>query len=311
MMQLWRFRLFLVSCSIRSSMNLVHIQNDQLSVGINTTGAELTSVKQVKDGFEFMWQADADIWPRTAPVLFPVVGKLKNDALRVNGNGYPLPQHGFARDKKFVVTEQSDTKVQLTLTYDDDTLNKYPYDFKLVLTYELQGNELVCGYEVINIDAISMYFSIGAHPGFNLPSDRMSDYHISFNKEETTERYLITDGLLDGRTEPLLQASKQLPLDVSLFDKDAIVMKHLHSDEIALVSNDGRFSVGVKAREFPYYGIWAKKHVQRFICLEPWCGHADETEGHTDISKKPGINTLEPGHHFNRSYTLVFHYDPL
>lgn len=284
---------------------LISIRSNHFTAQVSLLGAELKSV-QPANGTEFMWQADADVWPRTAPVLFPVVGKVKNDLLRINEVTYGIGQHGFARDKKFTVVEQGDTYLKLQLLYDEEMLKQYPFDFKLLLTYEWVGEELVCGYEVENTGAAAMYFSIGAHPGFNIPEGHFDAYYLQFEKEETSERYLLDEGLFNGNTELVLDHTDVLPLDAALFDKDAIVFKQLNSTWIELKHQTSSYAVKMKFAGFPYFGIWAKKGTQRFICLEPWFGHADEWNGHTDISQKEGIRSLEPHKKWNAQYSLTF-----
>lgn len=284
---------------------LIIIRSNYFTAKISTLGAELKSVRSTK-GTEFMWQADADIWPRTAPVLFPVVGKVKNDVLKVNGVSYGIGQHGFARDKNFKVIEEDDNHVKLQLIYDDETLKQFPFDFKLTLSYTWVNEELVCSYEVENAGAVPMYFSIGAHPGFNVPEGHFDTYYLQFEKAETSERYLLDGGLFNNKTEPVLNNSTVLPLSVGLFDKDAIVFKQLRSSWIELKHRTSLYSVKMKFDGFPCFGIWAKKGTQRFICLEPWFGHADVVEGHEDVSEKEGILALDPHKIFIAQYGLAF-----
>lgn len=283
----------------------ITIKSKKFNASISTLGAELKSVTSA-DGLEFMWQADADIWPRTAPVLFPVVGKVKNDQLRVNQVTYGISQHGFARDKNFAVLEQDEHKVKLQLIYDDETLQKFPFDFKLALIYEWVDEELVCGYEVENVGAVPMYFSIGAHPGFNIPEGHFDGYSLHFEHAETAERHLLADGLFNHKTEPVLGNSKVLPLSANIFDQDAIVFRNLKSSWVELKHNSSSFAVKMTIKGFPDFAVWAKKGTQRFICLEPWFGHADAVEGHTDISKKEGIQMILPHATFTAQYTLSF-----
>jgi galactose mutarotase-like enzyme len=284
---------------------LVEIKSKNNTALISTLGAELKSVKDHK-GTEFMWQADADIWPRNAPILFPIVGKVRNDMVRVKGVTYGISQHGFARDRIFSVTSQTDSSVKMQLIYDDDTLKKYPFDFKLTLGYAWENDELMCSFEIENAGATDMPYSIGAHPGFNIPEGHFKNYSVKFEKEETAERYLLDNGLFNGIAEPLLQHSDMLPLSAELFDKDAIVFKNLQSSWVELKHNTGSYSIRMNFAGFPHFAIWAKKGTQRFVCLEPWFGYADTVEGHDDLSTKPGIRTLKPHEKFVCEYGLRF-----
>ncbi|MFN3446445.1 MAG: aldose 1-epimerase family protein [Bacteroidia bacterium] len=284
---------------------LTTIKGINFTAIVSNNGAELKSIKHL-NGTEFMWQADADIWPRTAPVLFPIVGKVKNDLLRVKDKGYAISQHGFARDKKFSLIEQTENKLVYQLLYSDETLQKFPYDFKLILTYEWIGDKLICGYEVYNLGVETMPFSIGAHPGFLIPDGDFSQCELLFNKPETSERHLLENGLFNHQTQLVLNNTQVLPLSVELFDLDAVVFKNLQSNQVSLVHKNSSYRVTMSFDGFPHFGIWAKKGSQRFVCLEPWFGHSDYTEGHPDITKKEGVLALPSHESFKTNYILEF-----
>lgn len=284
---------------------LTTIKGINFTAVISNNGAELKSVKH-SNGTEFMWQADADIWPRTAPVLFPIVGKVKNDKLRVKDKTFAISQHGFARDKKFSIQTQTENKVVYQLLYSDETLQKFPFDFKLLLTYEWLGDKLICGYEVYNLGVETMPFSIGAHPGFLIPNADFSGCELRFNKPELAVRHLLENGLFNHQTQPVLNNEQVLSLSVDLFDLDAVVFKDLQSNEVNLVHKKSNYRVKMCFDGFPHFGIWAKKGTQRFVCLEPWFGHSDYVEGHDDITKKEGMLSLPSHECFKTSYSLEF-----
>lgn len=284
---------------------LTTIKGINFTAVISNNGAELKSVKH-SNGTEFMWQADADIWPRTAPVLFPIVGKVKNDKLRVKDKTFATSQHGFARDKKFSIQTQTENKVVYQLLYSDETLQKFPFDFKLLLTYEWLGDKLICGYEVYNLGVETMPFSIGAHPGFLIPNADFSGCELRFNRPELAVRHLLENGLFNHQTQPVLNNEQVLPLSVDLFDLDAVVFKNLQSNEVNLVHKKSNYRVKMCFDGFPHFGIWAKKGTQRFVCLEPWFGHSDYVEGHDDITKKEGMLSLPSHECFKTSYSLEF-----
>ncbi len=107
----------------------LQIQNEQLIATFQTRGAELVSLKAKKTGIEYIWQGDPVFWSRHAPILFPIVGRLKNDQYKYQGQTYHLPQHGFARDQEFIVSEQSTEKISFLLKSSPDTKQNYPFDF--------------------------------------------------------------------------------------------------------------------------------------------------------------------------------------
>jgi galactose mutarotase-like enzyme len=282
------------------------MKNQLLSIAINDKGAELHSIKDSTTGFEFLWQADPAVWGRHAPILFPIVGKVANNEFRIDGNTYPLTQHGFARDLMFMKDTETDLETWYELDSTEETRKVYPFHFSLRLGYELEENTLICKYDVTNRDEKVMYFSIGAHPGFNLPSGKLDDYYIEFNQNETSERHLLSNGLFDGRTKQVLSSPTTIQLSSALFDDDAIVLKDLKSRQLKLKQHNSSFCVTLEYDGFPYMGIWTQKNNEQYVCLEPWCGHADPVSGHTDLSLKEGIIALKPGEVFSRSYSLTF-----
>ncbi|GAY72964.1 lacX protein, plasmid [Lentilactobacillus kosonis] len=171
---------------------MIKLTNDYLTVLINPLGAELTSVKS--SDTEYIWTADKQYWGRHAPILFPIVGRLKDDRYKYAGNTYQMTQHGFARDNEFEVESQTNSDVTLSLTASANTLINYPFSFKLTVKYELQDHELNVSMTVTNLDNQEMIFQLGAHPGFNVPFNPyeggFEDYHIQLLRKRITLRYL-------------------------------------------------------------------------------------------------------------------------
>ena len=271
-------------------------------------GAELQSVVNKASNLEYMWQAEPTVWARHSPVLVPIVGRLKDDTYYYNGKEYKMGQHGFARNKAFQVIAQTRTMVSFQLTEDEETLAIYPFKFCLTLSYILNEQELTLQYEVKNTDTQSIYFSIGAHPGFRLPlfdNEQYEDYHLSFNHAETAERYLIDGGLISNLTKAIFTSPNELNLNKDLFLQDALVFKNLRSNMVSIRSKNHVHGISLTANHFPFYGIWAQKNAD-FICLEPWCGIADPVSSQSSITQKEGINCLAESENFVRM--LLFHF---
>jgi galactose mutarotase-like enzyme len=284
------------------------IENEFLRVEANSSGAELMSVFSKTANKELLWQGDKQWWPRKAPALFPIVGKLKNDTYSLEGNQYQLSQHGFARDKNFTLIGSDEQKLVYALESDNDTLQKYPFTFRLTITYELKERVLITHYKVENTDKQQMYFSIGAHPGFICPlynDESLNDYHLEFEHTENLERYLLENGCLNGQTESIGRNTRILELNEDQFAKDAIVLKNLQSEYLELKNRKGSYSLKMTFKDFPYFGIW-KKPASPFLCLEPWCGIADNTEHNGELKSKEGINYLLAGETFGRSFSIEF-----
>jgi galactose mutarotase-like enzyme len=285
-----------------------HLQNEQYQIAVKAQGAELSSLRSLADNLEYIWQADPAIWPRHAPVLFPIVGKVPEGKYHYQGQTYALPQHGFARDEKFDLVHQTADTLTFALSSSDKTLAIYPFPFRLEITYILRGNSLETGYRVINTGAGDLYFSIGAHPAFNcplLPDEKFGDYYLEFEKPETLSRYLLDQGLQNGQTRPVLEGNRQMPLHYGLFEQDAIVLKDLASQKISLRTPKHAHGLDFEFRDYPFFGIWTKEAGAPFICLEPWHGIADSVNSSGDLTEKEGIILLPPAKDFTCDYIIV------
>ncbi len=280
------------------------LQNNTLSIGILPTGAELRSVINKHTGKEYIWQADASVWNRSSPVLFPFVGRLKNDSYVYQNKTYSLPQHGFARNFDFELIKQTDSLLCFELKSNEQTLENYPFPFSLQLSYELTENELTLSYRVENTGADIMYFSLGAHPAFNL-EDEISTYRLEFDSEENYARHLLEAGLQIHKTEEVAMQGNRLQLNENYFETDAIVLKGMQANEISLLNKNNKKELSLKAEGFPYYGIWAKKSYP-FLCLEPWHGIADSITSSGKIEEKEGIKKLASSEVFFSRITFCF-----
>ena len=288
---------------------MIHtLRNSEFEVKIKAKGAEVCSFRRLADNTEYIWQGDAQIWPRHAPVLFPIVGRLPEHKYLLDGKSYHIPQHGFARDMIFSPVEIKENSVSLELRWSDITLAHYPFHFRLLISYELKGNTLLSNYRVMNLDEKEMPFSIGAHPGFNCPlrsENNYEDYYLEFETDITLDRHLLQDGLLNGQTETVVKNNKKLPLRRDLFQKDAIVVKQNQVQKVSLKSDATSRQVEMEFDNFPYLGIWSPaKEKANLVCIEPWHGVASPTGQPSEISEKEGIITLPSGQKFECSYRI-------
>jgi galactose mutarotase-like enzyme len=156
-------------------MNAI-LENEIIKITVSDKGAELTSLVRKKDNAEFIWQADPKYWGRHAPILFPIVGRVKNNKYRIEYKEYSLSQHGFARDMNFKKVEKNSDNILFKLNWNQETLKVYPYKFELYVKYEIKDNRVDISYEVKNLDDRDIYFSIGAHPGFNCPMENDNEF---------------------------------------------------------------------------------------------------------------------------------------
>lgn len=286
---------------------MISLFNEALTVTINEKGAELQSIQL--NGLEYLWQADPSYWSKHSPVLFPIVGELKDGKYFFNNKEYRLARHGFARDKIFEAEKISETSALFTLRSSPETLVVYPFHFTFRVEYTLTGSALSCTYHVENISNDFMYFSVGGHPAFKVPLVKnleYADYMLEFNNDDVLTRNLLHKGLIADNTEQLNLLNKKLPLKQSLFYTDAIVLKHLKSDEIRMFTEKNAHGLKFKFNGFPHFGIWAAVDA-RFVCLEPWCGIADGIHANQQLINKEGINKLASNQKWQRTWSVEFY----
>lgn len=290
-----------------NTRQMVKLETNEVSVSISQAGAELNSIYHKHYGLEYMWSGDADFWGKHSPVLFPIVGALKENLYYFNYESYILPRHGFARDRKFEVTDQQKDAATFRLRSDDTTRLVYPFDFELLITYAINENLLRVNYVVKNLGNDKMYFSLGAHPAFAVPLEKdksYEDYYLAFNKAENAVRWPISaDGLIEDRSIEFFHGDSYIPLKKELFYKDALVFKDLNSDRISIKTDKSEHGLDFEFSGFPFFGIWAAKNAD-FVCLEPWCGIADHVLTDQKLVHKEGINELEAGETFERNWSV-------
>ena len=282
------------------------IINNRLVIATQEKGAELTSIFSKNKNYEFLWQARPEVWSRHAPILFPIVGKLSQNKTKYQNEFYSQSQHGFARDLLFELTEIYADLLVFKLKSSELTKSQFPYDFNLFVEYQIIENSLVVTYKIHNTDAKPIYYSIGAHPGFALPVHKLNEYVIEFEQKEELRRYLLSEGLFNGDTELIGLNINSFPLDTALFDKDAIVFKHLKSSWIKLRHLHSNYEVKMSIAGWPYLGIWTKAGCEEFICLEPWQGLAESVGFNGDASEKEGMRKLDVDAIESFSYTIEF-----
>ncbi|MCY6356512.1 aldose 1-epimerase family protein [Clostridium sp. ZS2-4] len=289
---------------------ILKLENEILEVSIENMGAQLTSIKGKKDNIEYLWTADPKYWGRHSPILFPIVGKVKNNQYRIEDKVFNLNQHGFVRNCDFTLIEEKDDRITYRLTSNEETLERYPYKFQLDVEYILIENSLEIIYRVRNIDDKDVFFSIGAHPGFNCPlmeGETMEDYYLEFSEKETVNRELIDAkvGLYTGESEELLKNESKISLKKELFKDDALVFKNLKSNRISLKNNKNNKVITVDFKGFPYLGVWSQSFGAPFVCIEPWYGHADFIDFDGDFREKEGIMKLGVEEEFECKHCII------
>ncbi len=282
------------------------LQNNVLKVEVARAGAELKSIFEIESGIEYLWQADPTYWGRSAPILFPIVGKLKDNKYVIGGDSFTLPQHGFARDSKFAFVKHKDDEILLELNADDETRRHYPFEFCLRADYRLRRNTIAIAYTVTNRTEHPMYFSIGSHPAFNIPfgAGILTDYYIEFDESESIGCHRVEEGYPSTERPSILDEGRLLNLRSDLFDLGAIIFKNHRSRNISIKNTRDKRRIALNTGGAPYLGIWSKPGAP-FVCIEPWFGIADGPDSNYDFTQKEGIQSLAPGEVFETTYSIT------
>lgn len=280
-----------------------YIENEELKIGVKDFGCELTSVFSKKISYEYLWQGDEKIWYGQSPILFPIVGRLIDDRYTLDGVEYNMPKHGFARKSEWKFLGTTDNSMSFLLTQNEETLKIYPYNFELTVTFSIDGKKLKATHSVKNLNNKTMYFSIGAHPGFNCAiGDK-----LTFSEKETlsSEKIDLEKSLRLPESFELLNNEDEIVISEHIFDEDALILKGVKSEYITLSSAAHNRRIKFNIGHAPYLGIWAKPNAP-YVCIEPWFGVNDSTVKKRDFSEKDEIISLSEMSEFSFSWEAEF-----
>lgn len=299
------------------------ISNNKLSISVKEHGAELASI--IHNGREYLWQADEAFWKRHSPVLFPIVGAVWNGEYRSHGNTYKMGQHGFARDMDFTLISQTDDELRYALISTEETIKKYPYPFRLEITYKLMDCKVRVMWHVENSGNETMAFQIGAHPAFFWPmltnenveggvsameqplaeTDNRGFFKI-VSTAKTMPVSVITEGGCVGKeSEISLDEEGYLPLDTNTFNNDALIFENSQVTKVTLCDIDKTPYLSLEFTS-PLVGLWSPpKKRAPFVCIEPWYGRTDAVGFSGTYEEKPWIQTLESGKCFDAYYDII------
>ena len=284
------------------------LENDKWKVAINHFGAELCSIVKKENGVEYVWNGDERFWKRSAPVLFPFVGSLKNKEFLYGDKAYPMGQHGFARDMEFSLVSNDGRQAWFSLSSDDTTYEKYPFAFTLEIGYVLTDNTIKVIWRVINEDEKQMYFSIGGHPAFMCPLDgegRQTDYFIAFDSDKNLVYSKLSENGLVYKKDNILETNGgKMQITENLFDEDALVVEGGQAHRVSLCKPDGTPYLTVTF-DAPLFGLWspAKKNAP-FICIEPWYGRCDSEEFTGTLEEREYGSSLAPHESFEAAFEI-------
>lgn len=282
------------------------LENQLLSVTVSSLGAELTDIVEKSTGLSFMWNA-GDAWKRHAPILFPIVGGLKNKSYILDGKKYHMGQHGFARDTEFQLYEKTDDSITFLLESSDETKTMFPCDFKLYLSFTLKDRTVTAGYRVENPSDSELLFQIGGHPAFTCPltDDSQTSCFLKFDENTPLTYNLLSDDGLCLSEEHILETQDSLvPVTEDFFDNDALIFYNDRCRSIGLCGSDHKEYLRVTF-DAPVYGIWSAKGKHApFICIEPWYGRCDDDDFSGTWQERKFMNRLSSGEIFEKNYTI-------
>ena len=286
------------------------IENEYLKVTVTTFGAQLKSVLRKCDGVEHVWQADPDVWGYHAPILFPHAGKVVDGVIEAKGGTYQSGQHGFARLMEHEFVEQTDNTIVLELRSNEETLQKFPYEFALFSTFTLENDTVHHTLTVENWDAEKMPFGIGYHPGFAVPFDDKhvaTDYELRFSEMESPICLnCLPTGLVQKDHYYLGSNITSIPVDENLFANDSHCMTNIKSGKLGLYEKGTGRGVVCDISEFPYCLLWSKPGMPKFVCIEPWHSLPSPEGGSRKWEEKPAAAILDPGESWSTTLSMSF-----
>jgi galactose mutarotase-like enzyme len=270
---------------------MIQLHNQSYSAKISLNGAELQFLSK-KGAPNSLWTINEAFWNRVAPNLFPIVGRLKNDAYTIHGEPFKMTQHGFARDMEFEIESCSESFARLRLVSSPSTLLLYPFDFEFIVEYALTESGLEIAYCTNNTGTVDLPYSVGGHPGFALAGP-IEEHYLTFDRPFSTQRHLLEGSYFSGETMDL-QVSDRMALSAALFERDALVIKQPPFTTIHLMHETKGKLATMTCENWEALGIWTKAGAP-FLCIEPWWGWADELSATGNLYEKAGIHVLAPG----------------
>ena len=283
------------------------LENSKLRAVIDTHGAELKSLQAKETGIEYIWYGKPEFWGRHTPVLFPFVGRLKEDQYEFDGKTYQVGQHGFARDNEFSLLEHENNRASFSFKFSEKTLALYPFKFELVISYDLSDDGIKTSWLVKNLDKQKMFFGIGGHPAFNVPLEEglsFEDYYFEIQPAGVKKRIPFVPPFLNPN-EKLEEQVAKIAITRETFINDALVYETPEATSIAIKSDKSKHYLTLSYEKMPYVGLWSTYPVESpFVCIEPWWSFADTLDDTGKLTEKTSIQSLEAGEEFSTEYLV-------
>jgi len=293
-------------------MNQHSIQNNHLQVVVASRGAELQSISDRQRQTEYLWQGEERYWADRSPLLFPIIGRLRNGVYSCDGNTFSMELHGFIKDQVFQSTTITGDRIVLQTESTPETMQQYPFAFRFLVEYVLVDASLVISFQIENTGDRPMPFSLGTHPGFRVPladGERFEDYSLCFEQEEYPHKVELDGVFIAGKTSifPLV-SNRILPLRHGLFDQEAIILGGIHKKSVSLIDPSGTVCWSLDFADFDYLTLWQPPQTDApFVCLECWNGLPDPACAKSNaLDQKPGTRILAPGTTTQASVKILF-----
>ncbi len=286
---------------------MIHtIKNEFLSVGCDSLGAELSSIKSLKTNFEYLWQGDAAYWTSRAYNLFPIIGRMFKQTYFLNGKEYKMELHGIVRKSQLELVEKTETSMTFVYRSNEESFKIYPFHFNFFVTYTLEKNKLTHSFKVENLCKDVMYFGIGGHPGFNIPFDGgvFEDYYLQFQSEGYKRVIFSPDGLVLPERNVMPLKGGVLNLEHYLFDNDAVIFED-YDGKVAFKKRGSNREIVVNYSDFKYVGFWQiNKPDAPYVCVEPWSMLPANNGEYDHFESKEDIFTLQPDGVLTKKFTM-------
>lgn len=287
---------------------MVTIKNDYLKIEVSKKGAELKSLVS-KKGISYLHDSDPMFWNNSSPILFPIIGKLRDGMTIIENKEYKIPGHGFIKNQVFNIIKENENKVELSSEYNDDTLIMYPYKYRFNAIYELEGTILKVTNIIENIDDKKIFFNLGAHPAFSTKlyeTDSIDDYRVVFEREESFDSPVVMeDSTLNfEEVARTYYKTKEIHLSQDIFSIDTIIIPKVKSQKAWLINNENK-GIMIEFPGFPTFCIWSLYNKKApFVCLEPWYGNNDHHDSKNIFLKKDNLIEVDISSKFVISYSI-------
>lgn len=283
------------------------IKNEKVTVSVESKGAELKVIKF--NDVDYLHNGQQPYWNRTAPILWPNVGAIKDGYTIINGEKYRLPKHGFLRDSEFVVVSHDNTSLTLKLVSNEQTKELYPFDFEIIIVYRIVDSTVESSISINNKSTKTMPFNLGLHPAFKVPhssDEQFEDYKIKFGVTGTYEMPTVnlSNGTIDfTKRNRTFTNFNTLSLNYDDYKNDALIFENILKRSVCLQNKDGSHGINFSFEDFPMLGIWTPDSIKSpFICIEPWIGCGDPIDHDHIFTNKRDIINLLP----NDSKTITY-----